>query len=292
MSDLEDPGALNERGLALQEAGDIRGAEAAYRAALALAPQWSVPHYNLGLIAKYDGRWQESFDFNRCAAELAPHDQGAWWNMGIAATALGRWADARRAWAACGMPDPGGSDPPQYGLRGAAFRLDPSGAGEVVWGSRLDPARARIENIPLPPSTFRFDDIVLTDGAIEGQRVVDGVSYPVFNVLQRLVPSAMRTFVIELVAIDQAAIAALREIAADCGGAAENWGTATRILCRECSHGVPHVHEDGNGGAPAHPHCGLTAPTSHAAQAIIDRWLETCDSADLLKWYEHERTTD
>ena len=101
MSDLEDPGALNERGLALQDAGDTSGAEAAYRAALALAPQWSVPHYNLGLIAKYDGRWRESFDFNRRAAELAPDDQGAWWNTGIAATALGertrRYAGPARA---------------------------------------------------------------------------------------------------------------------------------------------------------------------------------------------------
>src|SRR5215471_457255 len=200
---------VNEDGRALQDAGDTAGAEAAYRAALALAPEWSVPHYNLGLLCKYAGRWEESFDFNRRATELAPDDQGAWWNLGIAATALGRWADARRAWAQCGVPAPAGEDPPQYPARLAAFRLDPAGAGEVVWGRRLDPARARLENIPLPTSGFRFDDVVLNDGAIAGERIVRDRKYPVFNVLQRLEPSPMQTFVIELASVDDAAVEAL-----------------------------------------------------------------------------------
>ena len=271
----------------MRDAGDAAGAEAAYRAALALSPDWSPLHFNLGLVCKYAGRWEASFDFNRRATELDPDDQGAWWNLGIAATALGRWRNARRAWTRCGVPDPGGPDPPQYALQRAAFRLDPDGAGEVVWGTRLDPARARIENVPLPTSAFRFDDIVLTDGAIEGERVSNGRTYPVFNVLQRLTPSRMRTFVIELASVDEAAVDALWTIAQRDGGSVEHWGVSTRILCRDCSYGVPHVH-DGE-AAPAHPHCGLAVPDAATAQRVIDEWLATCDTADLVRWYDAEQ---
>ena len=285
--DPEEAARLLQHGRTLQDAGDVAGAEAAYRSALARAPEWSVLHYNIGLICKYAGRWQESFDFNRRAAALEPDDMAAWWNMGIAATALGRWGDARRAWQQCGIPDPGGSDPPVYRLSQIALRLDPDGAGEVVWGTRLDPARARIDNIPLPSSDYRFGDIILNDGAIEGERIVRGVKYGVFNVLQRLVPSEMRTFVIELASVDAAAVAGLRRIADELGGAAENWGESTRILCRDCSYGVPHTHHDSEGAA-AHPHCGLAAPSAEVARTIIDRWLDSCETADLVKWYERE----
>ena len=127
-------------------AGDVVSAERAYRSASALEPGWSVPLYNLGLLCKYQGRWEESVEFNRRASELAPDDQAAWWNRGIAATALGRWKEARSCWEECGIADPGGSDPPNYEFGRTALRLDPDGDGEVVWGSRLDPARALIRD--------------------------------------------------------------------------------------------------------------------------------------------------
>jgi hypothetical protein len=161
---------------------------------------------------------------------------------------------------------------------------DSNGTGEVVWGMRLDPARSRIDNIPLPPSVYRFGDIILNDGAVEGERIADGVKYPVFNVLQRLVPSEMRTFVIELASVDADD---LRRIAEDLGGSAENWGASTRILCRDCSYGAPHVHDD-NDGTAAHPYCGLAASSRQAAQTIIDRWLESSGTADLVTWHERE----
>jgi hypothetical protein len=286
MPDLTAAERLVEEGRALNDAGDVVAAERAYRAASALEPDWSAPLYNLGFLCKYQGRWEESIEFNRRASELAPDDQAAWWNRGIAATALGRWKEARSCWEKCGIADPGGTDPPDYRFGRTALRLDPDGDGEVVWGSRLDPARARLTNIPLPSSSFRWGDIVLHDGAAEGHRIVDGVRHPVFNVLQRLVPSSIHTFVVELASVDGAAVEALEDIAAEMGGAAENWGVSTRILCRQCSFGAPHVH-DGASGTPAHPHCGLVAPSRDVARAILDRWLETSSRADLVTWYEH-----
>jgi hypothetical protein len=88
--------------------------------------------------------------------------------------------------------------------------------------------------------------------------------------------------------VDDAAVEALEGIAARMGGAAENSGVSTRILCRQCSFGTPHAH-DGKGDGPAHPHCGLAASSHEVARAILDEWLETNSRADLVTWYEHER---
>ncbi len=286
MSDLTPAEQLVEDGRALSNAGDADGAERAYLAAGKLAPTWSVPLFNLGLLYKYQHRWEESLAFNQRASELSPEDQGTWWNRGIAATALGLWPEARRCWTQCGIADPGGGDPPDYGFGRIPLRLDPDGDGEVVWGIRLDPARARLTNIPLPSSAFHWGDIVLNDGAAEGHRVVGDRTYPVFNVLQCLVPSTLRTFIVELASVNEAALDGLDDIAHEMGGAAEHWGATTRILCRQCSFGVPHDHDE-PGGAPAHPHCGLVAPSRETAQAILDRWLDTHSIADLITWHEH-----
>jgi tetratricopeptide (TPR) repeat protein len=275
---------LNEDGHALKEAGDLAGAEAAYREAALLAPEWSAPLYNLGLLFKHQGRWQESFDFNERAAALDPDEEASNWNMAIAATALGRWADARRAWVACGITMPPGHGPPDSDLGITPIRLDPDGDGEVVWARRIDPARARIDSVPLPSTVFRWGDIVLNDGASEGERVVEGEVYPVFNVLMRLTPSAFETFIVELGTASDAAIDRLVEIAEADGGYAENWGTSTRILCRACSFGRPHEHT-GADGQPSHPHCGIAARDRAQADRILKLWLTAFATADFVRMY-------
>ena len=278
----------NDEGRACADRGDVAGAERAYLAAAALEPEWAAPLYNLGLLYKYELRWTESLEFNRKAMAIDPEHEAALWNRGIAATALGYWTEARECWSKVGLTDPGGADPPDYGLGRVPVRLDPHGAGEVVWGKRLDPARVRLTNIPLPSSEFRWGDIVLNDGAAEGRRTVNEKTYPVFNVLQRLVPSPLATFVVELASVDEKAIEALEDIAHQMGGAAEHWGSSTHILCRECSFGNPHEHSD-HAGAPAHPHCGLAAADGDVARVILDRWLDSGHIADIVTWYEVAR---
>jgi hypothetical protein len=284
MSDLDPAEQLNEQGRKLSDEGEVAGAERAYLAAIAAAPDWSAPHYNLALLYKYEGRWQESLAYNQRSAQLNPDDEASWWNLGIAATALGDWAEARRAWTKCDIECPPGEGAPEFDWGITPVRLDPDGDGEVVWARRLDPARARIVNVPLPTSPFRWGDVVLTDGAEEGQRIVEGRVYPVFNVLQRLAPSGFRTFVIEIATSQQEALDALEACASRLGGAAEGWGTSTRILCAECSRGLPHEHDDD--GAPAHPHWGLAARDHAHAEAIVNQWLMETPSADLTVWYE------
>ena len=259
-------------------------AEGAFLEVTELAPDWSVPWYELGLLCKYQRRWTESLDYNRRAADLDPTDQASWWNMGIAATAVGEWTEARRAWAACDIQLPAGDGPPEMDLGPVPVRLDPDSAGEVVWARRIDPARAIIENVPLPTSPYRWHDLVLHDGAPEGYRRLDGRDVPVFNVLDRLRVSDAATFVVELGSSDSASVARLRQIAEEFGGTAEDWGTATHILCRECSYGVPHEH-DQHEHVPAHQHCGIAAASHSQAQQVIDRWLDETPNADLVRWY-------
>ena len=285
MSDFDAAIELNDRGLALRDAGDLRGAEAAYLAAMEAAPSWPAPIYNLGLLYKYECRWKESFDYNRRSTELQSDDEASWWNFGIAATALRHWGEARRAWAACGIEVPPGDGPPEFNWGRTPVRLNPDTDGEVVWARRLDPARGQILNVPLPISGFRWGDIVLNDGAVEGERMVNGRAYPVFNVLQRWQLSPFRTFILELATADGEALAALERCAADRGGAAEDWGTCTSILCRDCSYGRQHEHADGD-AHPAHPHCGLAARDHSHADEIITAWLAAIPTADLTVWYE------
>ncbi|MBL8999494.1 MAG: tetratricopeptide repeat protein, partial [Gemmatimonadetes bacterium] len=144
MTNRAEAERLTDDASTLQECGDALGAERAYLAALSADPEWSATHYNLGLLCKYQLRWEESFAHNARAVELAPDDEAANWNLGIAATALQRWAEARRAWTACGIDGPPGEGPPEFAWGHTPVRLDPATAGEVVWGKRLDPARARI----------------------------------------------------------------------------------------------------------------------------------------------------
>jgi hypothetical protein len=244
-----------------------------------------VPYYNLGLLCKYQGRWQESLEFNRQAVSLAPDDEAGWWNLGIAATALGNWPEARRAWKACGMKPPPGDGPPVFAFGPTPIRLDPHGDAEVVWAERIDPARARIVSVPLPWSPHNHGSLVLTDGAAEGYRIVNEQRYPVFDMLAVLAPSPLKKYILELATTDPRTVESLVSCAEESGGAAEDWGNSTNILCAKCSRGVPHQHTTGT-DTPAHPHCGLAAKDDGHAESIILAWLDREPKADLIRWYD------
>jgi hypothetical protein len=282
MADAEE---LNQRGLDLSDQGDDAGAEASYRTAIDVDPTWAAPYYNLGLLCKYQSRWQDSLAWNQRAVEMDTDHEAAWWNLGIAATALSNWAEARRAWAQCGMRVPAGDGPPDFNFGSTPVRLDPNGDGEVVWAHRIDPARAAILSVPLPESPHNTGDIVLTDGAADGFRKIGEVEYPVFNVLSLLQPSSLRKYIIELATVHPEAVDVLERVATELGGAAEDWGRSTNILCAKCSRGVPHDHPD-PAGQPAHPHCGLAARDDEHAEEIIQGWLQRESRADLIRWYD------
>ena len=245
--------------------------------ALALAQPGSLApaHYNVGLTLKYRGAWAASLHHNRIASDLAPDDQAAHWNMGIAATALRDWPAAREAWRRAGLEIAASEGPIAMDLGMTPVRLNPEGDAEVVWGTRIDPARVVLGNIPFPDSGFRAGDIVLNDGAPVGQREYLGRTYSVFNVLELFEASANSTFEAEVHAHDAADLEALTAALEAAAVDHEVWTTSVRNLCKQCSEGLPHDHVDADDQPTTWPErhmLGISTTSPDKAREVLTRW--------------------
>jgi len=262
----------NAKGIALEEKGWHAEAEAAYRKAASLDPSWSVPWFNLGLLAKRQRRWTDSLSFNRHATERNTADEGAWWNLGIAATALGDWATARAAWLGFGLEIPVGEGPLDLDLGFVPIRL--AANNEVVWCNRIDPARAIVRSVPLPESERAFGDLLLHDGATNGWRWLHGREVGVFDELQLLGESPHRTFACKARVSSPGDVEALAELAHEAGLAAEDWSTV-EFLCEECSRGTPHKHHlhEAPEWRPDR-HIGVAAPDRADLDRLLAQWQE------------------
>ena len=270
-------GRAVERGGRLLDDGKLDEAAVCYRQAAELAPQWSVPWFNLGLVYKFQRRWGESLTCNKRAVELNASDEGARWNLGLAATAVGDWRTARAVWRNIGLqfPDEDGFVDCKMGL--VPVRLDPAGVGEVVWCHRLDPARAQIDNVPLPESKRRYHDILLHDGEARGERLLRGQKVPVFNELAVLQPSEYATFKVEVRAprfdddLDELSkLLFARELAV------EDWTANVRRLCNACSEGSPGKHEHDR-DADRWRRFGIAARDEAAVRDALEAWRAVHD---------------
>lgn len=85
------------RGLDLHRAGDLAGAERAYRTALAIDPRNGAVHHLLGLCLHQAGRLDEAKASLERAATLRPRDADIHANHGILLAACGETADATAA---------------------------------------------------------------------------------------------------------------------------------------------------------------------------------------------------
>ena len=95
----------------------------------------------------------------------------------IASTALRKWDDVRSVWKDNGINVDGESGPIEMDFGMTPVRLNPEDDGEVVWATRIDPVRARLDSIPYKESGFKHGDIVLHDGAAVGYREVGDNEY-------------------------------------------------------------------------------------------------------------------
>jgi hypothetical protein len=264
-------GLFNDFGNAASDAGKLIRAERHYRIASKIAPRWSVPWYNLGLLTKNSGRWKESLAFNQRALLLNLQDEGACWNLGIAATALREWPEARRAWTLYGTEVGKGHEEIVTPTTYACVRLNPNGSGEVVWGNRLDPARIIVLNVPLPESKHRFRDVILNDGASNGTRDRSGVQVPVFDELQIWQPSDYCTFEVQLCGLAETSEDQLTQLchAADLG--IEDW-SSIRVLCGECSRGNPGPHDCKSSESTGIRRFGIAARQYEDVSKVLKNW--------------------
>lgn len=202
---------------------------------------WSVPYYNLGLIYKYKNQWKKSYEFNLKATELNKDDKAAWWNLGIASTALKKWKEARIAWNGFGVGLEEKEGEVRMDIGSTPIRLK---NGEVVWAERICPARAYIENIPLKESGYRYNDLILNDGAPNGKRIYNDKEYSVFDELELIEKSDYQTYSIGVEVNSENEILKLRELCYDSNYGFENWTNSIKILCKQCSEGTPHENHD------------------------------------------------
>ncbi|MBE9609872.1 tetratricopeptide repeat protein [Chitinilyticum piscinae] len=269
-------------------AGQYAETERCFLAALALAPDVTTTHFDLGLFYKYEARWADSLRHSLRAAELDAGNEGAWWNAGIAATALQDWSTAARAWQAFGIAMPLDTLPPDLQLGLVPIRITIGERAEVVWAQRLDPARARIINIPFPESHAHFADIVLHDGAPNGYRELDGQQVPVFDALAVWEESGLRTFVLDCLADSPAPLQMLGQLAHERGRRAQDWTQSVRYLCKACDEGTPHEHHDQNldPGWQQEREVAVAARDAAELNQLLDAWQAACPAVVVRDIYE------
>lgn len=231
----------NSKGQQALDDMDMQLAVDCFTKAIGLEPDWSVPHYNLGLTHKLLKNWEESRLANLQAHRLNPEDNAAKWNLAISATAVGHWESVEVALKGMGLDVPDAPGPWEYRLGLTPIRVNPEEAPEVVWAHRIDPVRACLANVPFPQCGRRFGDIVLHDGAPNGYRKLGEREVPVFDELMVLEQSELRTF--ELI-LESQSTEDLMAILEEHNLIAENWTNSVQFLCRACSEGRPHEQHD------------------------------------------------
>ncbi len=265
---------VNELGRSCQRRSRLGCARLAYACASALAPSWSVPWFNRGLIAKFQRRWRDCRAFNKRASELDPDNRASWWNLGIAATALADWETARRAWSSYGIQVPAGTGPLDMELGPIPIRVSPMERPEVVWCRRLDPARAVIHSVPTPECGRGCGDTVLHDGAANGHRLLGGQEVPVFDELELLTPGLLHTFSARVVAPTQADVKELESLSIDGELMVEDWTLSIHWLCKNCNEGTPHEHPgQSESNWQAERTIGVAATSEAAVRSVLTEWV-------------------
>ncbi|MER7456134.1 hypothetical protein [Micromonospora sp. NPDC126480] len=240
MPDADDRNLLKRA----YEAWDARNWPVAAEALEALARRHpehrhaGVWWYDAALAHKFLRNWARAYELGREAAARAERgtEDPAFWNLGIAATIMGDWATARDAWRGYGLPLADGEGEIVEDLGVTPVRLDPAGRGEVVWARRLCPARAEVLNVPTPESGRRFKEIVVHDGAPNGEREVDGRSFPVFDELLLWRESPLPTTSVQVRAATADDVHALVAVFTERGYGAEP-ASGVRAICACCSEG-------------------------------------------------------
>ncbi|WP_410499123.1 hypothetical protein [Chitinibacter sp. S2-10] len=201
------------------EEGDLAQAEQHFLAALAIDEQDAQTHYDLALLYKNSepSNWPLAQRHNARALALKPDDEAARWNLGIAATANRDWETAAQAWRALALSYSAGQLAQPVPGELVAIRIRVGKHQEVVFGQRLDPARALVTGVPIPDLEIGHGDILLLDAVPRGERQLDGVAYPVYEVLERWQHGTHATYVIEAEVPDSLAQDTLLELAAKAG---------------------------------------------------------------------------
>ncbi len=193
------------RANALRLAGAAHDAEAqeAFARALALDPANGHWWFDLALLHKWRGRFEEALAANLRARARIGETRAVQWNIAISATAVGQGDLAAGVWKQLGMPvalAPTGM-PYIEGLPPVQVRVISRGAGigprssfpdraagfEVVWVTPLSPCHGVVASPTFRDAPIDYGDLVLWDGAPVGvTETDDGAKVPRFPLLEIL----------------------------------------------------------------------------------------------------------
>ncbi|MEV6945930.1 tetratricopeptide repeat protein [Streptomyces sp. NPDC051172] len=226
--------------------------------------------YNAALAHKFLRNWAKAYELGREAAARSPRGEGdpAYWNLGIAATIQRDWATARDAWAGFGIALPDGEGEIVGSFGNACVRLDTGGKREVVWIERLCPTRGRVVNVPVTGGR-RYGEIVVHDGEPKGERILDGVTFPVFDELLLFEASELPTMEVTVAAGEAVDLRALLDLFGEHGYGAEPASSA-RVLCGCCSEGTHQQDRSLPTGAQT---VSLAAPEEEARR-LLAQWAD------------------
>ncbi len=115
-----------------QEMGDLRGALAAYEAALQQTPHDPLALFNRALLLQKLGKTQEAITAYLATLEAAPQSYGAHLNVGALYYDIGNYEAARRHYAAALKLKPGDTQ----ALLGLAYAETQAAAGQVETAAR------------------------------------------------------------------------------------------------------------------------------------------------------------
>ncbi len=268
---------LFEHAQKLSKKGKHRTALEYYLKSIRLDPLRSESYFQVGSYYKSQKQWVQSLQYSQRAIELDPAHQAARWNAGIAATALQRWDLAWQTWNDCGYDTAQRVGPVELNLGLALARLIPEASSdvdpEVVWATRVDPVRGRIDSIPYPESGYHFGDVVLLDGAQTENSADDDTEFPILNVLQIFQPSDYQTAIAQIRITQNDDLKSLYRVFSSTPHELEDWTSNIHQLCQQCdSH--PHLHSvcDKDSAWFAERTLGVAVYRKENVQNLFSQW--------------------
>ena len=256
---------MYEEALQYEAEKDHYNAVKLYKRIVKEAHYWAAPVVRLGDIYKYRQEWKPSLYYNKKAVSLDAGNKSAWWNVGISATALKKGRLARNVWAKFGLS----TDEPS--LSPVSIRLSRQGQFEILWVSRLGPARGVIRNIPHPGADRRYGDIVLFDHVIRGYHTSDVYRLPVYDDLGLLKRSHYKTFSCVVQTPTPKDIRALQQLCQDERLGFEVWANASQSFASQFFGNAPEYYFH-NSEAQPELLVAVAAPEREAALEILDSW--------------------
>lgn len=224
--------------------------------------------FDAALAFKFLRDWRKAYELGKEAVARAPRNQQdpAFWNLGIAATVVGDWLTARDSWSGYGFDLPSGDGEITADLGVTCVRISTAEGREVVWARRLCPTRARVLSVPFDPGR-RFGEVVLHDGVPNGERIVNGEQFPVFDELMLFTPSDLATLSVTVTAATADDVEELLGVFQEDNLGAEVLSSG-QSLCRCCSEGSRTVDRAVQAGRQT---VLIAAPEALAAE-LLDRW--------------------